>query len=248
MNVKLFAIVSCALLSSAALAGEVRLVSTVAAQTSLEELKPAFERATPHKLNIRLGTSIPLERDLQAGAPFDVTILTPGLVGQLAKAGKVDGASQVDFARTGLALAGPKGAPVPDIATAESLKRTLMNANSVSYSKEGQSGIAAAKLLDQLGIREQLVPRTVFETRPAGPLMAIEEGKAELGFGLVSEIVARPTVANIGPVPSELQSYMVLSAGVSSSAQDAAAAKAFVEFLRTPEARAVMQKKGLEGL
>ena len=248
MNAKLFAIVSCAVLSSVALAGEVRLVSTVAAQTSLEELKPAFERATPHKLNIKLGTSIPLERDLQGGAPFDVTILTPGLVDQLAKAGKVDAASKVDFARTGIALAGVKGAPVPDISTVEALKRTLTGANSVSYSREGQSGIAAAKILDKLGIREELIPRTVFETRPAGPLMAIEEGKAELGFGLVSEIVARPTVSNLGPVPAAVQSYMVLSAGVSSSAQDAAAAKAFVEFLRTPEARAVMAKKGLEGL
>ena len=248
MHAKLFAIISCAVFSATALAGEVRLVSTVAAQTSLEELKPAFERATPHKLNIRLGTSIPLERELAGGAPFDVTILTPGLVDQLTKAGKVDGATKVDFARTGIALAGVKGAPIPDISTPESLKRTLMNAKSISYTREGQSGIAAAKLLDQLGIREQLMPRTVLDTRPAGPLLAIEEGKAELGFGLVGEILARPTVSNIGPVPAQLQSYMVLSAGVSSSAQDAAAAKAFVEFLRTPEARAVMQKKGLEGL
>jgi len=247
MNAKLFAIVS-VLLPGLALAGEVRLVSTVAAQTSLEELKPAFERATPHKLNIKLGTSIPLERDLAAGAPFDVTILTPGLVENLAKAGKVDAATKVDFARTGLALAGRKDAPKPDISTVDALKRTLTHAGSISYSKEGQSGIAAAKLLDKLQIRDELTPRTVFETRPAGPLMAIEEGKAELGFGLVSEIVARPSVSNIGPVPAEVQSYMVLSAGVSSAAQDAAAAKAFVDFLRTPEARAVMEKKGLEGL
>lgn len=248
MSEKFLAIVACLLLPWAACAGEVRLVSTVAAQTSLEELKPAFERATPHKLNIRLGTSIPLERDLQAGQPFDVTILTPGLVEQLAKTGKVAAASKVDFARTGIALAGVKGAPVPDISSVAALKRTLIGAKSVSYTREGQSGIAAAKILDRLGIREELAPRTVLETRPAGPLLAIEEGKAEIGFGLVSEIVARPTVTLVGPVPAEVQSYMVLSAGVSSSAQDAEAAKAFVEFLRTPQARAVMTRKGLEAL
>ena len=78
--------------------------------------------------------------------------------------------------------------------------------------------------------------------------MVITEGKVDFAVSLVSEILANPAVAYIGPVPAELQSYMVLTAGVSSNAKDAAAARAFVDFLRSPDARAVMKDKGMEGL
>ena len=231
-----------------ATAGEIKVISTVAAKSTLEALKPMFERSTSHTLNITFGTSVPLKRQIDAGEAFDVTILTPPLVEDLARSGKVDAATKVDVARSGLALAGRKYAPPTDIASPDALKRALVSAKGVSYSKEGQSGIAAAKLIERLGLTEELKPRVIVDTRSGGSLMAIEEGKADLGFALVSEVLAAPGVAFIGPMPAELQSYMVLTAGTSASAKDAAASKAFVDFLKSEEARAVMKQKGMEGL
>jgi len=232
----------------AAGAAEVKVVSTIAARSTLEELKWVFERATPHKLNLVFGTAIPLKRQIDGGETFDVAILTPGLVDDLAKAGKVDRAYRLDFARSGLGLAGRADEPKPDISTPDALRRTLASSGGMAYSKEGQSGLFAAKLIERLGLADELKPRTILDTRPGGSLMVITEGKVDFAFSLVSEILANPGVAYIGPVPAELQSYMVLTAGVSSSAKDAAAARAFVDFLRSPDARAVMKDKGMEGL
>jgi len=231
-----------------AAAGEIKVVSTIAARSTLEELKWVFERATPNKLNLVFGTAIPLKRQIDGGETFDVTILTPGLVDELSKAGKVDDASKVDFARSGLGLAGRTDEAKPDISTVEALKRTLASSGGIAYSKEGQSGLFAAKLIERLGLTDALKPRTILDTRPGGSLIVIEEGKVDYGFALMSEILANPGVAFIGPMPAELQSYMVLTAGVSSSAKDAAAARAFIDFLRSRDARAVMKDKGMEGL
>ena len=231
-----------------ATAAEVKVISTVAAKSTLEALKPMFERSTPHTLDLTFGTALPLKRRIEAGEAFDVTILTPPMVEDLANSGKVDAGSKVDVARSGLALAGPRDAPAASIATADSLKRALVSAKGVAYTKEGQSGIAAARLIERLGLSEELKPKIVLETRTGGSLMAIEEGKADLGFALVSEVLSTPGVTFLGPLPAELQSYMVLTAGTSPSAKDAAASKAFVDFLRSEEARAVMKTRGMEGL
>ena len=231
-----------------AAAGEVKVVSTVAARSTLEALAPMFERATSHKVQFLFGTAAPLKRQIEAGEAFDVTVLTPAMVEDLAKAGKVDGASKSEFGRTGLGIASRKDAPAIDIASAESLKRTLATSRMISYTKEGQSGAAASRLIERLGLADDMKPKTLIETRTGGALLAVEEGKADLGFSFITEILSSPRVQLVGPIPGDLQAYMTLSAGVSAAPRDAAASKAFVQFLRSEEARAVMKQKGMEGL
>jgi molybdate transport system substrate-binding protein len=231
-----------------AVAGEVKVISTVAARTTLEALKPIFERSTPHKVQFVFGTAAPLKRQIEAGEAFDVAVLTPGMVEDLAKAGKVDGASKSEFGRTGLAIATRKDAAPPDISSAESLKRALMNAKTISYTKEGQSGVEARKLIEKLGLTADMQPRTLIDTRVGGAMLNLEEGKADLGFTFLTEVLERPTVKLVGVIPGDLRGYMTLSAGISSAARDPAASRAFVEFLKSDEARAVMKQKGLEGM
>ncbi len=235
-------------LPTLAVAGEVKVVSTVAAKSTLEALKPFFESSTPHKVIFLFGTAAPLKRQIEGGESFDVTVLTPGMVEDLAKAGRVDAASKVDFGRTGLAIACRKDLAPPDIGNAQSLKRALASAKMITYTKEGQSGAAAAKLIERLGIADEMKPRTHIDTRTGGALLAVEEGKADLGFSLLTEILNSPGVRLVGTIPGDLQTYMTLSAGVSSSTRDAAAPRAFVQFLRSEQARNIMKEKGIEGL
>lgn len=229
-------------------AAEIKVASTVAARSTLEELKPLFERSTPHKVQLVFDTAVPLKRRIEGGETFDVAILTPALVDELAKSGKVEGGSRVDVARAGMALAGRTNEPKPDISTPEKLRKTLASARGISYTREGQSGVAAKKLIERLGLAEELKPRTIIETRSGGSLLVIIEGKVDYGFAIATEIIGNPGVAFIGPMPQELQSYMVLTAAAAADAKDAPAARAFIEFLRSPEARAVMQRSGMEGL
>jgi molybdate transport system substrate-binding protein len=215
-------------------------------RAALEELKPQFEGATQHKLTLAFGTAVPLKRQIEAGETFDVVILTPALVEDLVKQGKVAPGTQSDVAKAGIGVAGRAGAVKPDIGTAEAFRRALLNAKSIVYSKEGQSGTYMASLIERLGIAAEMKPKTVLETRSGHSAIAVVEGKAELGFALISEILPVSGAELVGPLPAELQNYVVFTAGISPSAQDAEAARAFINFFTTPSALPVLKSKGME--
>jgi molybdate transport system substrate-binding protein len=234
--------------STGALAADVRVISSVGMRGVLQQLKPEFERATANRLVVTFGTAAPLKRQIDEGAVFDVTVLTPALVAQLAQSGKVDARSVAKVARSGVGLAGRKDAAPTDIGSPQALKRTLLAAQSVAHTKEGASGVAAVKVMERLGIAQQVQPRVLVETRSGGSLAAIVEGKAEFGFALLSEIVADADVKLVGPMPGELQSFVEFAAGVSPKAADAAAARSFIEFLRSDGARKTLAANGMEGM
>jgi molybdate transport system substrate-binding protein len=234
------------MLAPAASAAEIKVISSVGVKAALEELKPQFERATQHKLNITYGTTTPLMRQIAGGETFDVVVLTPALVADLAKSGKVAAGTSADVAKAGIGVAIKQGAPKPDIGTPEAFKKTLLAAKSIAYSKEGQSGIAMARLLERLGIAEQMKAKTVLETRSGMTAANVVEGKTELAFTLISEILPIAGAQNAGPLPAELQTYVVFTAGISPGARNAAAAKSLIDFLKAPGAIPVYKAKGME--
>jgi len=126
------------------------------------------------------------------------------------------------------------------------LKRTLLNAKSIVYSKEGASGAHMARLIERLGLTEEMRPRTVLETRSGQTAVAVVEGKAELGFTLVSEILPIAEAEFAGPLPPEPQAYVVFTVGIARNAKEAEAAKTFVNFFRTPAVLPVLKAKGME--
>ncbi len=227
-------------------AAEIKVISSVGVKAVLDELRPQFERTTGHTLAITFGTAVPLKRQIDAGETFDVVVLTPVIVDDLAKAGKVAPATRADVAKSGLGVAIRKGAPKPDISTADAFKRTLVNAKSIVYSKEGASGASMARLIERLGLAEEMKPKTVLDTRSGQTAMAVVEGKAELGFTLISEILPIVEAEFAGPLPAELQAYVVFTAGIAPDAKDAEAAKAFINFFRTPAVLPVLKAKGME--
>lgn len=230
-----------------ATAADLKILSSVGMRSVLEQLQPGFERATGNQLSITFGSAAPLKRQIDDGAAFDVAVLTTSQLADLTTSGKVAAGTTVTVARTGLGLAARKDAASADVGSPRKLKRALLAAKSVAYSREGQSGIAAAAVLQKLGIAEEMKSRIDIETRPGGSVTAVVEGKAELGFGLLSEIVPEPGVKLLGPMPGDLQSYVTFAAGVSSNAGDAAAARALVEFMRSAAVRSTLAAKGMEG-
>jgi molybdate transport system substrate-binding protein len=236
------------LLLAAALAqaADIKVVASVGMKAVLDEARPLFEYSTGHKLVFVLGTAAPLKRRIEGGESFDVAILTPSLVEDLARQGKVVPESAIDVAKSGLGLAVAKGAARPGIATPEALKRALLGARAIARSKEGQSGTAAVAVIEKLGVTGELAPKILVETRVGGPLSAVQEGKADLAFALTSEIVPSGEVDFLGPVPAELQSYVTFTAGISPSSDKAEAAKAFVLFLRGASVAPILRSKGME--
>ena len=227
-----------------AAAAEVTLVASNAINAVLDEVVPQFERASGHKVTMRLGIASTLRKEIEGGAAFDVTILVGNLDG-LVKQGKVAAGTPVALGRSGYGLAVRQGAPKPDIGTTEAFKRTMLNAKSIGYTEGGGSGAYFVGLLDRLGITEPMKPKLRSGTNMQA---AVARGEVEMTVNGIVPILRSPGIELVGPLPPELQSYSVFHAGVSATSKHAEAANALLAFLRSPGSVAVFKKRGVEPL
>jgi molybdate transport system substrate-binding protein len=250
MNVRTLSLatlgVAAVLSMSSARAADIKVLASNGVKSALEELAPAFERDTGNKLVISFGLAAALKRQIESGEVFDVAILTSAGIEDLAKQGKIDGASRAAIARSGVGIGIRKGGPRPDIGTPDALKRTLLAAKSITWAKEGQSGIYFAGLLEKIGIAEQMKPKVVPAASGVEVGKLVAGGQVELGVILVNELMAAPGVEVLGPLPPELQNYTVFHAGVGAGSKDSSAAKALIKFLTAPAAGTVFKAKGQE--
>jgi len=232
-------------------AAELKVLSAIGMQSVLGDLGPKFERATGHKLAISFATAGAAVKRAQGGEAADVVIATRQGIDGLVKNGKAAANNVTVLANAGISVAVRKGAPKPDIASPDALKRTLLAAKSISYvepASGGASGIHFAKVLDRLGIANEMKSKTVFPNpkTPAEVGVLVANGEAEIGVHVVVELVSVAGIDLVGPLPGDLQNTIVFSAAIMTAARDAAAAKALVDFLRTPESAKVIKAKGME--
>jgi molybdate transport system substrate-binding protein len=229
----------------AARAAEVKVIGSSGVASVVSELGRQFEVATGHKVQSDFAVIAVSKRKIDAGAAFDVAILGPVAIDELIGQGKIAGGTRTSFARTGLGVAARKGAAKPDIGSAEAFKRTMLTASSVGHSKEGLSGVHFRAVLDRLGIAAEMKDK-LKTYEGDGLARALAAGEVELGVTGIGPLLATPTVEFVGPLPGDIQTYVVFTAGVASSAQDLAAAKALLGFMTGPDAAPVFKAKGME--
>jgi molybdate transport system substrate-binding protein len=137
------------------------------------------------------------------------------------------------------------GAPKPDISTVEAFKRTLLGAKSIGYLKTGASGVYLAQLFERMGITQAIAGKVV---RPDTDIVSemVAKGEVELGLVVTTQILTTPGVELVGPIPSELQSYVEWDGIITVSSKSREATKALTDFLRTPKAAEVMKRQGME--
>ena len=232
-------------------AAELKVLSAPAMQTVMEDLGPKFERATGHTLAISFATGGATVKRAQDDETADVVITLGQGIDTLVKDGKVPAGNVAVLARSGIVVVVRKGASKPDISSPDALKRTLLAAKSISYvdpASGGASGIHFAKVLDRLGIANEMKSKTIFPNpkTPAEVGVLVANGEAEIGVHIIMELISVAGIDLVGPLPGDLQNTIVFSAAIMTGAKDAAAAKALVDFLRTPESAKVIKAKGME--
>jgi molybdate transport system substrate-binding protein len=227
-------------------AAEIKVLCSNGLKAVMEELVPQFEQRTKHKVVVTFGLSAALKRQIEAGEAFDVAVLTPPLVDDLIKQGTIAAETRTVIARSGLGIAIRAGGRKPDISTAEAFKRTLLDAKSITYAREGASGAYFAGLMERLGIAQDLKSKI----RPAATAeqvgTAVTRGEVELGVLPVSEILPIPGAELLATFPAEVQGYIVMTAGVGASARQGNAARDLIKFLTAPAVLPVLKAKGME--
>lgn len=233
-------------------AGEIKVLSAFGIMAVMEDLGPKFERASGHKLVMTFDRFTAIVKRVQNGETFDVVITPEQGIDGFVKSGLTAARNVTVIARAGIGVVVRKGAPKPDISSSEALKRTLLAARSIAYPNPelgGPTGIHFASVLDRLGIGNEMKRKTIFPNTPnVGAEVAglVASGQAEIGVHQIQELLPVAGIELIGPLPGDLQNTYVFSGAIMAGASDAKASKALIDFLRTPEAAAVIKAKGME--
>jgi molybdate transport system substrate-binding protein len=181
------------------------------------------------------------------GGAFDVPIVQPPLA-DVVSSGHVVASSETPLATVAVGVAVRKGAPKPDISTAEAVKRMLLEAKAISY-PNGASGAAAGvsfdKTLAELGIGAEMEPKIKRAQGGAGAMTMLVKGEVDIGVTFLSEM-SDPGVEAVGPLPHAISTPTSLVGFVSAHARSPEAAKALLTFLSSAEAAAVYRACGMQ--
>ncbi len=227
-------------------AAELKVASAVGVKPVMAELIPQFEQSSGHSVRIDYGTGAVVGR-IQKGEATDVVIVTGSQIDALEKQGRLVSGSRVDFAKLGVGVFVRKGAPKPDVSSVETFKRTLLAAKSIGHANPARGGAIAtyvAGLLGRLDIAAAIKPK--IRLFPPSDYDLIARGDVEIGFGGIAEILTAPGVDLVGPLPTEIQHYTLLAAGIGASSNQQDAGKAFIQFLSSPAAAAALKAKNFE--
>src|SRR4051794_28601944 len=229
--------------SPMAYAAELKILAGGSTTGWLNELAPQFERATGHKLTIHFDSTPNLIKQATS-APFDLGVVPVDVFKSAEAKARFAAAPTIDIARVGYGVIVRAGAPKPDIGTPDALKKTLEDAKSITYLPASAAGAYVTSVFERLGIADAMKAKTVAQTSPGDIAKAVAKGDAELGVFLTNVLMA-PGVELAGPFPAALQNDLVFTAAVAADTKEADAAKAFIAFLQTPDAAALIKAKGM---
>jgi molybdate transport system substrate-binding protein len=223
----------------------VRVLSTLALMGAMRGLAGRYQAAGGARIDADFAPTLGLLDRLRGGETADVVILTKQALDDLAAEGRVVAASCVDLARSFVGIAVRAGAAHPDIANEVALRATLLGARSIAYSRIGASGIFFAQLIERLGIGSEVNARArIIPSGLTAELLA--GGEADLAVQQISELKQVAGVDVVGPIPRDLQTPAVFSAGRWAASAKVAQAEALLKYLASPEVAPMLRESGLE--
>jgi len=211
----------------------------------MKQLAPLFEQSSGHTLVVSSGSTGKFYAQIKNGAPFDVLLAAddetparlmregdavrtqPYAIGKLAlwsaDPGKIDGTDSVlrSGAYTRLAIANPKLAPY---------------------------GAAAMQVLDKLGLTDAVKDKSVIGENIAQTYQFVASGNAEIGFVALSQITldGKLTGGSAWQVPASFYAPIRQDAALLKRGADNPAAQALLDFLKKPQAQAVIRSYGYD--
>ncbi len=223
---------------------EIKIFGSRVTRMVVEEVGPQFEQATGHHLVVVTDVAAVMKRRIEAGEPFDLAVLVNFQADEMIGKGKLASETRSDIMKAGIGVAVRRGARIPDISTVEAFKQTLLTAKSITYLKEGASTIYLDGLFARLGLADALRAKTV---KPATESVseAVAAGDVELGLIVIPNILSVPGAQLAGPLPEDIQSYIVFTAAAAANSPHPQAARDLIAFLKSPAAIAAIKAKGM---
>jgi molybdate transport system substrate-binding protein len=238
--------------SGVADAAEIRVYSSGAPAQAAKAIAANFSAQTGHQITFTVAQPATIEGELAAGDRADIVILPSPAIALLNTSGALRAGSAVALARVGIGIVVRDGMNRPDISNAAAIRKLLLDAHSIVYpdprSGGGSTGRAIARMIDQMGITDAVKAKLTRTSAIGGGVDLVAGGQAEVGLFNISEILPIKGVTLIGPLPAEVQNYIVFTAAIPASNATPDPAVSFINVLAGPAARQAWQGAGLEPL
>jgi molybdate transport system substrate-binding protein len=216
---------------------ELHVTAAGAYEHVLHDLAPAFTRDSGLAVRLTVANAAGVIRHLEAGEPTDAVLTSAAGIAQLVAAGLADAGSAAEIGRVGLGIAVREGLPLPDLATAASVRAALLAATRVAFidpNGGGTSGPFIAKLFERLEIARQMNEGGVLSKTGKDVVRAVASGAAALGLTQATELIGAKGVQFAGYLPAEVQVVSIYSGAATTFAAAPEGARRFIQFLKSP--------------
>jgi len=227
---------------------ELRVLSAGAMQPALIAVAPEFHWQSGYDLRVAYAIASELRRRIGGGEIADVVLAPAAAIAELENSGRVAAEGQVAVGRVGAGVVVRDAAPAPDVGSAEALKRSLLEAESVVYNR-ASSGVYIETMLKKIGIYEQIRDKLIRYDDGTAVMHHLIRGKGrEFGFGGITDILMYRDqgLRFVGPLPEEIQNYTAYTAALITSSPHRDAAQALLQFLASPPGKALFSMNGIK--
>jgi molybdate transport system substrate-binding protein len=227
---------------------EVRVLAAGAVAQAFKELLLDFARESNTKVEVTFGPVGALQTRLKNGDRPDMVVLSEAAIAELEAAVTLAPGSRAELSRGTAGVAVGAGAPLPDIATPEAVKQTMLAARAIAYPDPdggGTAGVYFAGLMERLGIAEEVKKKALLQNRGFEIAAAVADGSADIGVTFISELLPNKDIKVVGPFPASIGLVVPYVTGVLSGSKQATAARALIAYLTRPAAREKFKATGL---
>lgn len=225
----------------------ITLVAPGGIRAALQKLIPLFEKKSRHTVAPTFTSGGSAKAKTVEGELFDVPIVQPPL-DTVRASGHVVAASEAPVATVSVIVGVPSGIPRPDISTGEAVKRLLLQAHSIacpSAARGAACGVSFEASLKRLGIHDAVMPKVQASQGGWNAIEMLAEGNVEVGITFASEMDPDPRVQVLGPMPHDISEPTGFVAYLHARSKEPDAARAFITFLRSPEAAKIFEECGM---
>lgn len=227
---------------------ELRVLSAGAMQPGLIAVAPEFRRQSGHDLKVTYAIASELRRRIGGGEIADVVLAPVAAIAELENGGWVAAEGQVAVGRVGAGVVARDDAPSPGVGSAEALKRSLLDADSVVYNR-ASSGVYIETMLKKIGIYERIRDKLIRYDDGTAVMHHLMRGQGrEFGFGGITDILMYRDkgLRLVGPLPEEIQNYTAYTAALITASPHPDAAQALLQYLASPPGKALFSINGIQ--
>lgn len=222
------------------------LVSAAASlQDALKDIDPLFKAANPRvEVNYNFGASGTLQKQIEQGAPADIFIsAAPKQMDALQQQNLLLSDSRRTLLTNRLVLVVPKTSSLK-LTSFKQLNQPAVRRIAIGEPRSVPAGQYAEEVLRKLGVWDALQPKLVLGNSVRNVLSVVESGNADAGIVYSTDAKIAPAVKVVVTAPAGTHAPIVYPMAVLKASKNPQMARAYLQFLATPKAKAVFEKLG----